>query len=276
MTCAPRPEHIPDIISDRKRFEEILYTPLSDAYAALRHRRTDAALRHRVAALVGHDVPAPLRESPRTVFFRNIVSPNFEAHRFIQLTEPNTSVPPLFWEYRSDKFTSNNDLKRYLGKLYFHHGHGKTNKPIVEALNIIDFVLSDGQPLTSVKTVWGQDFATFHHELFTAHFRRHASSFFEATHWLHARGMRAKHYYQSFLSLFVRDGILFENILLNRRELPFTTSVFLPAFLEVYRATGFKPLVVPLAPTHNEEDRGWMFYPGTMQSSVQQKLMGVA
>jgi hypothetical protein len=84
--------------------------------------------------------------------------------------------------------------------------------------------------------------------------------------------MRAQSYYRPFLSLFIRDGIMFDNILLNDEEIRFTSQTFLPSFLEISRHFGLKPLIVPLTPHENEESRLWMCYPNQDKKYVADHL----
>jgi hypothetical protein len=259
---ALRPEDIPGIIADRGRYERLLYTPLPEAYAELERRRQDANLQREISAFLKDDIPEPLLTKPKAVLTRNVMSPNYEVRRFADLVEGFGKLEPLYWEYPADKFTSNNELKHRLGRLCFFNGKGKRGGKKIDPLNIIDLVAADGEPISSVRTLWGQNFVRFHHEFFDARHRKLSHTFYDSSPWLTSHGKNAEAYYQALLALFVRHGILFENVMLNAQELPFAARIFLPTFISVYRRFGFKPLIVPLVPTEDEEDRMWMCYPG--------------
>ena len=183
-------------------------------------------------------------------------------------------MEPLFWEYYEDKFTSHNEWKHALGKLAFFGGVGKKGGVKIDAFNIIDFNYWGGEKLSAVRTLWGQPLIEFHHEFFDATFRPLSDCTFDASDWFTINGKNAHGYYQNFLSLFIRHGILFENFMLDEKEFTFTRDVVLPAFIAVCRATGRKPLIVPLEPTTIEGERFWMCYPDKSKLFVLDKLNG--
>jgi hypothetical protein len=265
-------KEIPHIVADRRRFDQVLYTPLHTAYQELERRRRDSDLEQKVDALLGGNIPSPLRDGPKAVLARSVMSPNYEVRRFSTVTDQFGNIPPLYWEYHNDKFTSNNELKRMLGKMYFFNGMGRNNGPRVDALKVIDFPAADGQRFSALRTLWGQNFIEFHHQLFDAQHRNASSTFYDSSDWLSAQGGSAVSYYHSFLTLFVRHAILFENVLLNKHEIGFTSSVFLPTFLAIQRQLGVKPLIVTLQPTHAEINPFWMYYPGADLEHVRQQM----
>jgi hypothetical protein len=265
-------EDIPGIIANRKRFDETLYTPLEEAYEELERRRRDPRLEHLVLEALGGNVLEPLQQYPKAVVARSVVSPNYEITRFADVAYGYKKLEPLFLEYHSDKFASNNESKRMMGRLYFYNGKGRSGTMRTDSLNIIDFSSSNGEGISAVKTLWGQDFVGFHHEFFDSQYQKLSHMFFDASHWLRAHGKSATHYYRAFLSLFIRHGILFENVMLNDEEVAFTSKVFLPAFISVHKLFGLKPLIVPLAPTDTEESPFWMCYPSPYKSFVAERL----
>lgn len=270
------PGNISDIIADRKRYDDVLYTPLARAYEELERRRKDPVLEGRVIALLRGNVPEPLRERPRAVISRSVISPNYEVRRFTGLVEEFGKIEPLFWEYPEDKFTSNNELKRMLAKLYFFHGTGRNNGPKLDLINILDFSKSDGKKFTALRTLWGESFIDFHHNLFDACHKKVSHEFFDSSQWLGSFGGNAEAYYKPFLLLFVRHAIMFENVQLNKEEIGFTTRTFLPTFLSIHRELGLKPLIVPLAPTNTEVSRHWLCYPGQSKAFVDSKIVNTA
>jgi hypothetical protein len=89
-------------------------------------------------------------------------------------------------------------------------------------------------------------------------------------------GGKPKEYYKAFLTLCIRNGILFENfILTNEEERRFTKDVFLPIFSEVTERIGMKPLIVALEPTDIEGDKFWMCHPPETFDYVKKKLESV-
>lgn len=253
---------ISDLVKDRARFDSFVYTPIREAIQELARRSKDQGLTKKIENLLHGDIPEPLSRKPRAVIFRQLKTPNYEMRRFVSLVEGLGKLEPLFWEYAADKFTPNNEYKRALGKLLFFGGKGKKGGSKIDALNIIDFNQSNGKQISSLLTLWGQNFVDFHHEFFDTCFRSMPGTSYDSSDWFSHNGRSANGYYKSFLALFIKHGILFENFLLDETEFTFTKDIVLPAFLSVYSETGLKPLVVALEPTSIEGDKFWLCYPG--------------
>jgi len=203
---------------------------------------------------------------------RDIYTPNFETHRFISAADA-LDLTPVFGEYSSDKFTSNNLSKYYLGKIAFHFGFGKKNGAKIKYKNIIDFNKANGKPLSSITTHWNQNLVDFHRELFLLKYPQFTDEFFfDISKWLTKNGGNAKFFYNKFLALFVRHGILFENFMLEKEELKFTKEYFLPAFFKAWEDLGEKPIIIALAPTEVEGDLFWFYYPPEFLKNIEDKL----
>ncbi|MFZ2620950.1 MAG: hypothetical protein WAX85_02480 [Minisyncoccia bacterium] len=259
---------IDELVKDRKAFNKFVYTPFDEAIKEIGKRKSDKSI---------HDlnfVPGILKKAPRAIMFRQLVTPNYEISRFVSISEL-CGLEPLFFEYYNDKFTSNNVWKHSLGKMFFCKGRSKDGQARVETLNVIDFNRSNGKSISSVKTLWGQSLVNFHHELFIRRFKNFKDIFFDASNWFHDNGGNASGYYKQFLSLFIKDAILFDNFLLDDKELTFTKEVFLLAFISIIKETGVKPLIVALEPTEIEEDRFWMCHPYEDIKFVHYKLSSI-
>lgn len=265
------PSDFDALVSNRIAFDNLIYLSLPEALAELQRRRSDETLEKKVLALLEGDIPAPLRKEPHAVLFRDVLTPNHETRRFADICD-QLGLAPLFWEYHEDKFSPNNELKRTTGKLYFEAGTGRNGGRRIESLNVLDFNASNGRRISSLTTLWGQPFVDFHHEFFEASFRPIRNSTFDASEWFSTHGQTSAVYYKPFLALFVRHGILFENIMLDAREMFFTRHVFLPSFISVYAELGLKPLIVPIEPTDVEGDHYWMCHPAASRKFVEQKL----
>ena len=72
--------------------------------------------------------------------------------------------------------------------------------------------------------------------------------------------------------MFLQDGVLFENFLMDGKEQKFTEEVILPAILEIEAECGYKPLIVALEPTGIEGDHFWLSHPFQNKLFVDQKL----
>lgn len=266
-------EDIEMLLSDRKKFEEFIYTPLDEALYELGERKKNKELEDRVKKIISR-VPEALMDGPKAVLFRQLVTPNYEVRRFTSIVDLMDDFKPLFWEYYSDKFTSNNEWKHSLGKLKFFVGIGKKNGIKLETLNVIEFNDYVGKKISEVKTLIGQSLVDFHHALFEKTYPSFVKKeFFDASNWFSENGGTAKDYYKPFLSLFVQNGILFENFILDVKELTFTREVFLPAFINVLKETGKKPIIVALEPTELEDNVFWMCHPLNSKEIIEKELM---
>lgn len=265
-----------ELFTNRKLFEKVVYTPANKCMGELTRRRKDTVLEAKVNELLNNDLPAPFLESPQGVSFRQLATSNYEMRRFFSIIDAIDGLSPLFWEYYEDKFTSNNEWKRSLGKLFFYNGRGKKGGAKIDAVRIIDFNEFNGKKISEVKTLWGESLIEFHHELFANRFKPVHEYYFDASVWFSRHGNNASNYYESFLTLFLRNGVLFENFLLSHEEEgPFIRDVFLPAFLNVWKHTGQKPLIAALEPTDIEGETFWVCHPCDDKPYVMEKLATV-
>jgi len=142
-------------------------------------------------------------------------------------------------------------------------------KKVVNSLTIIDLQKSQGLPFTSICTLWGEPFISFHHRLLLAEFPSLTNeSFFDASSWFRRHGPSAREYYHAFLSLFISGCVLFETYSLSPDERAFTYDVVLRAFDSVCVAYRCPPLIVRLAPPDNEQHGFWSSYATSVQSRV--------
>ena len=265
---------IDELVSDREHFSALVYTPLDEALEELKRRRAESGLEKYVDSHLPVGLPDSLKEKPRAVTFRQVVTPNYEVMRFLNIVDMVGGLDPLFFEYREDKFTDNNLWKYSLGNLGFYSGRSKEGNEKIKKIKVIDFNTYRGKKISEVQTLWGQGLIEFHHELFVRTYSKRIgrNSLFDASEWFSQSGGKAIDYYRHFLTLFLRNGILFENFLLDTKEGEFTKNIFLPAFLEVMSGSGHKPLIVALEPTEIESEEFWLCHPTDSISFVNKKL----
>ncbi|HVU06202.1 MAG TPA: hypothetical protein VHE10_00160 [Candidatus Paceibacterota bacterium] len=262
------------LTSDRQAFNDFIYTSLEDAAKELAARHEDSGIARYVADTLPAGVPEPLAKAPKAVLFRQLATPNYEFRRFISIADAIGDFEPLLWEYHQDKFTSNNECKKSWGKMSFYLGKGKKGGSKIARFNVIDFNSYNGKKIDEVKTLWGQSLIDFHHELIEktySGFLFLKPTLFDASEWFSRSGGNAKDYYRNFLTLFLKNAILFENFMLDEKEIGFTKEVFLPAFIEILRSSGRKPLIVALEPTDIEGEEFWMCHPSTSIEYVKGK-----
>ncbi len=265
------------LIRDRKVFDDFIYTPLDGITDVLRSREQNTSLANYINSSIPIEIPKFLKSKKYAFLSRDVATPNFETKRFIDVVSQINDLSPLFWEYHQDKFTPNVNIAKYnLGKPSFYLGEDKKGGERRRSINLIDFNTYNGHKMSNIKTLWDEEFVRFHHDFLRDTLLEkgnHSVSFFDASSWYIEAGGEVKTYYKYVLLLFLRNGVLFENFLLNdKEEILFIKKVFLPAFIEIYKECGKKPLIVALAPTETEGNDFWMYYPAEAIQFVKNKM----
>jgi hypothetical protein len=250
----------------RKELDEI-YTPLSEAKEEIWKRWNNKELKKEVSKFLNNDIPEFLKDKPKAYLARQVATPNFEFFQFLKLAVHSNLeiVCPGFIE---DKFSSNNPNKYYLGKMLFHNGTGKNGGQKINNMKIINFNESEGKKIKDVKTLWGEGLAEFHYRILNALVPDIKDKVFDISSWLKRRGSSADKFYENFLALFICNGVLFENFLLDKEEGYFTKKIILKTFKKLRDKFKIKPLVVNLLSVKNESDLCWFYYPGFLEPVI--------
>ena len=247
----------------RKELLEI-YTPLSVAKEEIWRRWNDKELKKKVEEFLGGDIPSSLEKEPSAVLARQLVSPNNELVRYLEIAK-KINLKPICLEYLKDKFRAENGDKYYLGKLFFCGGVGKKSNLKTNAVKIINFDEAEGSSLDKVKTLLDENFIDFHHELL-CHFDSSLRDIIsDQSNWVDNNGKKAHLYYEKFLSLFIYHGVLIENYLIDKHQANFTKEVVLPSYKKVKDRFNIKPLIVNIYPNESEGDLYWRYYPGHLE-----------
>lgn len=264
---------IEELLSDREKFNEFVYTPREEAIKKFKIREDDQNIQEYLWKDNILDLPEMIKEKKPAVLFRNIVTSNHEVMRFLSLVDAIDGFYPLLLEYKEDKFTDNNEWKHSLGKIPFFLGLDKNHNKRLQKVSVIDFTAWNGKKISEVETFWGQKLADFHHELLTTiNPRADQYVILDISEWISNSGGNAGEYYKHFLKLFLSKALLFENFMLSPKELSFTREVFLPAFIEICAEVGQKPLIIALEPTDIEGDNFWISQPHASLDFVKKKL----
>ncbi|NVN96741.1 hypothetical protein HXX01_00615 [Candidatus Nomurabacteria bacterium] len=263
------------IMQDKKLFNEVVYTSLSDAIKILEKRQKDKNLIKKIDKILNNSIPEPLKTINKNgVIFRQVATPNFEARWFMELTKDH-GLKTNFFEYHSDKFTPNNCYKHSLGQLIIHKNKkDKNGGDIGKRITIVDFNKFNGKKIKDVQTFWGDSLISFHKKLFDKYSNKEEDlNFYDASDWFMENGDDAINYYTHLLLLFIYHGILFENFLFVDTEGEFTRNILLPAFKEAVALAGAKPLIVPIPPMDPEieEDIHWHSYDPKIESLIKLK-----
>lgn len=267
------PQIVQKSLSGVMRFDAFnhLYTEPRIALWELKHRRTDTALKKSVRENLGASAEGILKKftQPRAIFFRQVATPNHEMIRFLRLAK-QMKLKPLILEYHDDKFVSSeNRSKRALGKMPIYQHTGSDGRDMMEYKTVCDFNVSTGKKFKDVECLTGEDIISFHHNLFRTITKLNPKTYcFDASDWFKSAGERAELYYEQLLTLFIRDGIMFENFMSFRSESAFTKSIIVPAFEKLKSRYGIQPLIVRLLPENEDMRQFWDAYPKKIQKFV--------
>lgn len=197
---------------------------------------------------------------------RQVATPNFEQMNFIKLAQV-VDMEPVVLEYLTDKFSTNNPAKYFLGKMVVSDGSNKRGEKVNYHNNIINFDESENKPLNQIDKLNSENLVDFHHKLFDSAFPNYNRC--DCSLWTQQNGKQAREYYKHFLVLYLRNGILFENFLVDRVEEKFTREVVLVALNEIAQEFGLRPLIVQLLPSEREENELWYWYPEFQKNLVE-------
>ena len=260
------------LCSNHEEFNKFVYTPIEEAIKELERRRKDKKLEKKVSEFLNGNIPEPFLKKEKFVLARHLITPNHEVSRFLFIADA-MELDPLFFEYLDDKLIFKNPWKYSLGKIPFYGGRAKNESMKIKNVGIIDFDSSHGKKISSINTKWGQSLVDFHHEFFDNRFPKFKDSIFNASDWYSSNGGSPADYYEKFLALFIRHGVLFENFLLDQTELEFTKKIILSSIINVSNKFGLKPLIVALEPTDVENDDFWYCHPDCTSEFVNKKLL---
>jgi len=247
------------IMSDHNIFNQVVYTPMSEALKLLEERRKDAGLIAKVEKLLEGNIPDFLKNKKCAVLSRHIATPNHESRMFIKIAQ-EYNLHPVFFEYHEDKFTPNiNKYKHSLGQLHIPQKTTKNCKENIERITIVDFNKHSGQKLKDIKTIWNESLISFHKKLFVTYDIKYEDfETYDGSDWYNINGGEAEDFYTNFFLLFVCFGISFENFLTSKDgEGEFTKKIVLPAIERVIQLTGVKPLITPIGPLEIETEGLW-------------------
>jgi len=257
-----------ELIELREEIDSI-YTPLSVAKEEIWRRWNDEELRKKVNIFINGDVPDFLKDAPKAYLARQVLTPNFDFFQFLKLAV-FSGLDFVCPEFIEDKFSAKNSSKYFLGKMFFHNGKGKRGGHKIGSIKIIDFNKSEGKKISELETLWGENLVEFHHKILNSLVPDINDKIFDISSWLQRNGGSPDKFYRKFLALFICNGILFENFLLNKEEGHFTEEIILPIFKELEKEFGVKPLIVNALPIKNESGVYWGYHPGLLEIVVRQ------
>lgn len=244
-----------------------IYTPLEEAKKEIKKRWSDKDLEKKVDDFLKGDLPDFLQNSPKAYLARHISSPNMEFMRFKDLAK-DADLEYILSECLSDRYLSKNSLKHHLGKMFFHEGINKNGDKIFNPKLVVDFRKADRNILREVDSTVGKKLVDLHHDILFAEFPETKDMTKDISDWLDRNGKSPRNFYPKFLAFFIRNGILFENFLLNEEEKMLTETVIIPAVEMLKEKFGIMPLIVRLLPRETDDDKSWYYYHGHLKKHL--------
>jgi len=243
-----------------------IYTPLEEAKVEIWRRWNDKELEKKVHKFLAGKIPEIFLKEPRAISTTHVATPNWALLHFKKEAK-EVNLRPLVFEYLEDIFITTNFDKVSLARMIFYHGKDNHGDMLTSKRHIIDLTgREEKKQIKEINTVWGENFVDFHHKVFREHCQEveilDGSSFYKKM------GKNAKEYYPYVLALYIRHGILFENYLANKHEEKFMKEVFFPSINLVYKKFGLKPLIVPIAPQNEADNKYWWCYPEFIKSLI--------
>jgi len=243
-------------MSEIEQSPEILYTPLSEAIQELNRRRRIPDLCRLVESFQSEHPANFLLDKPTAILARSIHSADHEMVRFESMIR-GTELTPHLLEIPGDLFTSVNHDKYRRGKLCFDF------ETKVRSLRVMEFNC-EGKIISTIPDVTGRSLVDYHRALLNDRHPALSMHTQDVSDWFLSAG-KISPYYLHFLSLSIKNGIVFENFLPHEpEEMAFFRERVLPSFLEATRIFGVRPLIVRLFSDAEETtDKIW-HYPGSL------------
>jgi len=237
-----------------------IYTPLSEAKAELERRWNDPELRKKVEEFLGREhLPDYIFEKPHAISIEDVATPNLYTWTFISKAN-QVGLDPIHFEFLDDLFITTNHDKASLAKMSFYHGLDDDGKMIKSVSRILNLDGSqEKKKLRDLKTLDGGCFVEFHRNLMIKNFPD--AKIFDGSEWFKSKGGCANKYYKHLLAMVLCHGILFDNFLDYDYESDLVRNILIPAFAEVEREFGLRPLIVSVAPTDKLLEKYWLSYP---------------
>lgn len=258
--------------------EEVYISPL-EAQKELKRRRSLDNFQEVVEIIktelwkkIEPPLPVLNGKAPKAYLWRNIASARIEDIEFDLIARSN-GFTPHWLEYPDDQYSSWNQTKIDLVRMFLHSGDGKSGGPKLEKIKLLNPEEWENKPFRDIITHEGEPLVEFHHRIRKIVFPSLGSeTITDISSWIKSQGTQSKDNYPAFLALFVvLNGVLLEDFdspFSEKREATiqlnkFKEKVFLPAFRKVIEITGLKPLIVKLP---SEQSLSW--YPGILKDQI--------
>lgn len=259
-------------IEDQVSLKDDIYTSLGELPEELHRRANDSRLRSLVENRLDSHILNLYGEAPRAVLARSIFTPNRELEYFFDVSE-SLQLNPLLLEY-DGKLVAKNLEKYYLCRLFCMRHVGKKGGVLYGTHSVVNFNDNEGKYLSQVHTKNGESLLKFHHDLLSSVYPGISHNMFSITDWFNRTRSHGEHYYFDFLSMFIRNGVLFDNYIADdKEEQIFVRHRLLSSFKAVTSFYGVKPLIVPLLPLETESMTPWFSYSSRIAELVDKMVL---
>jgi len=248
---------------------EDIYTPLEEAKKEILRRWADKDLKKKVEKFLKGKIPEAFSNEPRAVSTTHVATPNWALLQFKDEAK-EIGLKPLVFEYLEDIFITTNFDKASLARMVFYHGRDNHDDMLTTSRHIIDLTgKEEKKKIKEIETLWGENFVDFHHKIFKSYCQN--IEVIDGSNYYKEMGKKAKEYYPYILALYIRNGVLFENYLANNHEKKFLDEILFPAFKLIYKKFGLKPLIVPVTPQDEADNKYWWCYPEFIKTLIPKK-----
>jgi hypothetical protein len=248
-----------------------IYTPFNRLKNEIQARWSNQELKSRVTSFLGNGFEQIIGTEPCAVICRSIATPNLELDRYLRLSK-SLELRPVILEYH-DKFVAKNAEKYHLCKLTFFDRRKDGSLMPSKSYKVINFNTQEGKKIDQVRTLWGESIVDFHHDILIKKYSHLQGNISDITDWFNQNRYLTKYYYLHFLSMFIRNAVLFDNFLVeDPEECSFFLQKVLPSFRKAEQMYGYKPLIYPALPQKRASEKYWYSYPTGIRKSIIYKM----
>lgn len=244
-----------------------VYSEISYINQELSNRKSDTTLHKKIVDFWGEQRPDFIKDINQQYCYlsRPVISPNIETQYFLDISNI-FALEPLLMEF-PDKFVTRNNEKLAVAKV---KSFLKDKPKVRKTRTLLNFQEWEGKPMSTIQTKSGESLIFLHHKLFLNKYPKLESNIIDISDWFKVSRSYFKNYYTGFLSLFIVNGVLLENFILDDDyERNFFIDKIYPSFCEIEEIFGIKPLIYPLLPLKDENNKKWLeYYEGDLTTSV--------
>ena len=259
---------------------ETLYTPRDGAAEILGERQNDSALITRVEEFLDNELPADTLKADKISahLARYLPDVSRESLLFAEQASEDGFDQILWAGYRGDRYVSSNSQKSSLVKptLLFAKGQ-RRRMPIVEPMQ-------RRGGIGDLTTIYGESLLEYYQNMREIVFVRRgqadlSDATFDMTNWYRSQAIRfgwqendpnlSRYYYKAIMALITVFAVLYKQNPYNNPSpnapRQFTELMIRPAFTEVEKALGVRPIIVAMDYTEGLDETDLTFLPDDQQ-----------